>query len=245
MEKVKLNFIEINKKTIKEGWIIIVPFHVAFMIIGIFPVIKYLKNTNLLYGLIINWCYQILLVGLICYFLKDFLIKSWRYFVSNGIKRNIKWIFGGFIICFALYFTFRAMVVVCSLNTGTNQNQLNASEYVKIFPLAFVVLSVVVGSFTEECIYRVFIYQTLRKYSKVIANLGSALLFGFMHVLSTIAEGKSGIGQVIVLIINYAIGGIGLGIVQERYKNIWVNYFVHVLWNAIGIVPLMIHALMK
>lgn len=207
--------------------------------------IKYLKNMNLLYGLIINWCYQIILVGLICYFLKDFLIKSWRNFVSNGIKRNIKLILSGFIICFALYFAFRAIVVVCSLNTVTNKNQLNASEYVKSFPLAFGLLSVVVGTFTEECIYRGFIYQTMRKYSKVIANLGSALLFGFMHVLSTIAEGKSGIGQVIILIINYAIGGVGLGIVQERYKNIWVNYFVHVLWNTIGTIPLIISALMK
>lgn len=245
MEKAKLNFIEINKKSIKKGWIIIVPFHIAFMIMSIFPIIKCLKNMNLLYGLIINLCYQILLVGLICYFLKDFLVKSWRYFDGNGIKRNIKSVFGGFIICFALYFIFRIIVFACSLDTAASQNQSNASEYVKAFPLAFVLLSVVVGPFTEECIYRGFIYQTLRQYNRVIANLGSALLFGFMHVLSTIAEGKSGISQVIILIVNYAIGGVGLGIVQERYKNIWVNYFVHVLWNTIGTIPLVILSLMK
>jgi len=41
----------------------------------------------------------------------------------------------------------------------------------------------------------------------------------------------------------YNYRGIYLGIVQERYKNIWYSYFVHVLWNTMGTLSAVILAL--
>ena len=70
-------------------------------------------------------------------------------------------------------------------------------------------------------------------------------MFGFVHVISTIVKGNVGIAQILYLIISYSIGGIFLAVVQERYKNIWNSYFVHVLWNTLGTLPAVIVALMK
>ena len=244
-KNVKQDFIAINNKSIEDSWKTIMPIHIAYMIMGILPVIQHLKVTNILYGLLINWCYQILMVVLICYFLKDFLTHSWRTFAGNKTKRNIKSILGGFGICFLLFLVARVIVLACSVDSGMTQNQSNVNTYINAFSLATTVLSVVVGPFTEECIYRGLIYHTLRKYSKVIAILVSALFFGLIHVFSTIATGNCGGAQIILLMIPYAIGGVGLGIVQEKYRNIWVNYLVHVLWNIMGTIPFLILALMK
>lgn len=245
MKKVKRNFIEINKKSNINAWKSIMPLHIAYVAMGVSPAFQNLKCTNILYGLMINWAYQILAIGLICYFLKNFLTQSWRSFVSNSAKWNIKSVLGGFAICFVLYFFARFIVIALSIKEGTNQNQLNVGEYMVAFPLASMVLSLLLGPFTEECIYRGIIYQTLRNYTRVIANLGSALLFSSVHVISTIVLGEPEISQIIMLMMPYMVAGIGLGIVQEKYSNIWVNYFVHVLWNTMGAIPTLIVALMK
>lgn len=241
----KTKEIGISKKPVKESCIIIVFVHIAFMIMSNFPAVTDLKSKNLLSGLLLNWGYQLLLVALISFFMKDFLIESWRKFVSAGGKKNIKSILAGFFICFGLYFAFQIVIFAGAVNVGANQNQTMTREYLSAYPIAMAVLTVVVGTFTEECIYRGIIYQTLRKYNKVVANFGSSFLFGLMHVLSTIVKGNCEVGQVVILIMNYAIGGIGLALVQERYKNLGVNYFVHVLWNAIGTTPFVVLALVK
>lgn len=234
--KLQREFILIDRQALKRSWEIIIPFHVAFMILGIFPIIDKMKSINLLYGLLLNCGYQLLLILLICFLLKDYLQQSWSAFMGERIGRRIKDILVGFLLCFALYVAFRLVITVCSmlLLQGESHNQVNLNEYAASFPILFCFLSVVVGTFTEECIYRGIIFQTLRKYSRVLACLGSGLLFGMMHMLSTFADGELGIAQIIVLMLTYAIGGIAEAVVQERYRNIWVNYFVHFIWNTIG-----------
>lgn len=84
-----------DKRTLSKGWCTIVFVHILFVLIGILPVVNYLKETTL-YGFIINWAYQILLIVFIIVCLKDFLVDSWKRFVSVGIKKNIKTI----VLCF-------------------------------------------------------------------------------------------------------------------------------------------------
>lgn len=233
-----------DKKTLLKGWCTIVFVHILFVITGILPFANYLKKT-ILYGFIINWTYQILLIVLIMVCLKDFLAHSWERFISVGIKKNIKAIFLSFLACVGINIVFQVLLFVGKVDTGISQNQSAIRMYISAYPILTGLLSIVVGAFTEECIYRGIIYYTIRRYSKIGAIVGPGLMFGFMHVISTIAKGNVGIAQILYLIINYSIGGICLGVVQERYKNIWNSYFVHVLWNTMGTLPAIILTLMK
>jgi len=233
-----------DKRTLLKGWCTIVLVHILFLLTGLLSIGKYIKDS-ILFGVVVNWGYQILLIVLIIMCLKVFLVDSWKRFVSVGIKKNIKAIFLSFLFCVGVYIVFGILVALLSLDVGTSQNQSNIRTYISEYPLSMGLLSIIVGAFTEECIYRGIIYHTIRKYSKIGAIVGTGLVFGFIHVISTITKGNVGVVQMLYLIINYSIGGICLATVQERYKNIWNNYFVHVLWNAMGTLPAIIITLVQ
>jgi len=233
-----------DKKVLSKGCYTIVFVHILFMIIGVLPVTSYIKQT-ILGGVILNWVYQILLVVLIMVYLKDFIVDSWKRFISVGIKENIKSILLSFFAYIGIFIVFQIIVFVGKVDIGISQNQSTIKTYISTYPILTGILSIVVATFTEECIYRGIIWQTIRKYSKIAAIIVPGLMFGFIHVISTIVKGNVGIVQILYLILNYSIGGIYLGVVQERYKNIWYSYFVHVLWNTMGTLPTIVITLMK
>lgn len=233
-----------DKRTLLKGWRTIVPIHILFVLIGILPFVNELKETTL-YGFIINWVYQILLIVFIIVYLKDFLIDAWKRFVSVGTKKNIKTIFLCFLACVGINIVFQFLSFMGNVDIGASQNQSAIKTYIGAYPIVTALLSIVVAPFTEECIYRGIIFHTIRRYSKIGAIIGPGLMFGFVHVISTIVKGNVGIAQILYLIVNYSIGGIFLAVVQERYKNIWNSYFVHVLWNMLGTFPTVIITLMK
>lgn len=150
-----------------------------------------------------------------------------------------------FFACVGINILFQLVVFVGNVDAGVSQNQSAVRTYISAYPMLTALLSIVVAPFTEECIYRGIIFHTIRRYSKIGAIIGPGLMFGFVHVISTIVKGNVGIAQILYLIINYSIGGIFLAVVQERYKNIWNSYFVHVLWNTLGTLPTVIITLMK
>ena len=233
-----------DKRTLQKGWYTIVLVHILFLLMGILPIVDSIKEKTV-YGFMINWAYQILLIVLIMVYLKDFLVDSWKRFISVGIKKNVKSIFLSFLVYIGIYLVTQILLFVGSADIGISQNQSSVKTYISAYPILTALLSIVVAVFTEECIYRGIIFHTIRKYSKVGAILGSGLMFGLIHVLTTIAKGNVGIGQILYLILSYSIGGIYLGAVQERYKNIWYSFFVHALWNTLGTLPAVIVALMK
>lgn len=233
-----------DKRTLLKGWCSIVLVHILFVLSGILPVVNYIKKTALC-GFLINWAYQILLIVFIIVCLKDFLVDSWKRFISVGVKKNLKSIFLSFLACVGINIVFQVLLLVVKVDAGISQNQSAIRTYISAYPVLTGLLSIVVAAFTEECIYRGIIYHTIRKYSKIGAIVCSGLIFGLVHVISTLAKGNIGIAQILYLIINYSIGGICLAVVQERYNNIWNNYLVHVLWNAMGTLPAVIITMMK
>ena len=80
--------IVMDKRTLLKGWCTIVLVHTLSLLTGLLPIGKYIKNS-ILFGVVVNWGYQILLIVLIIVCLKVFLVDSWKRFVSVGIKKNI------------------------------------------------------------------------------------------------------------------------------------------------------------
>lgn len=231
------NNIKINKKILKESWLTIILIHVLFLSMSAFPIIDIIKSKNIFYGLLMNMIEQIILILFIFSLLKEFLFDSWKNFLYNGIKNNIKYLFKGLFIFIFIYACFYIIISFLSIEVSSNKNQSIYMEYFVSYPIIINIMSIFIGPFTEECIYRGIVFQTFRGYNKYIAILGSAAMFGIMHAISSICnkDGFSSI-QIIFIIINYAIPGVGLAIIQEKYKNIWINYLVHMGWNSLGFI---------
>lgn len=140
-----------DKRTLLKGWRTVVPIHILFVLIGILPFVNELKETTL-YGFIINWAYQILLIVFIVVCLKDFLVDSWKRFASIGIKRNIKTILLCFLACVGINIVFQFLSFMGNVDIGASQNQSAIRTYISAYPLLTALLSIVVAPFTEECI---------------------------------------------------------------------------------------------
>lgn len=240
MEK---EFIQMGKQRMIKSWEIIIPYHLCFLLISFLGLGDYLKEKNLFWGLLFNECYHIVLIGIIFFVMKDYLAKMWRSFKNNGAKTNTKGILFGIFIIFVMNFGYRIVTTICFGKISIGQNQTIINEYITDYPVMTFMLSVFLGTFTEEILYRGIIFQTLRQRGKVCACLGSALLFGFIHIISSITNGSYDFKTIIVILFNYVIMGLAFAIIFEKYRNIYINYFVHMAWNAVasGMAILMIY----
>ena len=223
-----------EKKQLITSWKIIIPFHLLFVVLGVSGVLNPLKAKSLFLGLAINAGYQMILVIMIGIVLKGFLGDTWTAFRANGAKNNMKRILIGFSIIFVTCMICRFVTVLCCRSSGVTQNQAVVNEYISYYPVLTFVLSAFIGPFTEEVLYRGIIFQTIRPKGKVIACLGSGFFFGFIHMVTTIANGVSDWRLFLFQLLVYMAMGISFAIVMEKYKNLCVNYFVHLSWNALS-----------
>lgn len=75
-------------------------------------------------------------------------------------------------------------MTVCS-NISVPANQSNVSGYFVDYPIFAIIMSVIMGPFTEELIYRGILFRFFSKYGELCAVLVTGFLFGTMHMLSS------------------------------------------------------------
>lgn len=75
-------------------------------------------------------------------------------------------------------------MTMCS-NISVSANQSNVSGYFVYYPILSVIMSVIMGPFTEEMIYRGILFRFFSKYGELCAVLSTGFLFGTMHMLSS------------------------------------------------------------
>lgn len=173
---------DMNHKKLIVGVVII---HVCFMLIGASGIISTLKEKNIFYGLLINMIYQLTLIIMIGVAMKQYLITSFKKIQSWPNFCKYKKSFGrcGNCILVKLHRWIIEMTV-CS-NTSVSANQSNVSGYFVDYPILAVIMSVIMGPFTEEIIYRGILFRFFSKYGELCAVLVTGFLFGTMHMLSS------------------------------------------------------------
>jgi len=177
--------------------------------------------------------YQLTLIIMIGVTMKQYLITSFKKFKADRISVNIKRVLAGVGIAFLL--SCIAGIIertVCS-NISVPANQSNVSGY----PVFAVIMSVIMGPFTEELIYRGILFRFFSKYGELCAVLVTGFLFGTMHMLSSV--GNANILLFLCQWLDYFLSGILLGFIYKKYKNIWINISIHGTWNLMGAVMIL------
>ena len=100
--------------------------------------------------------------------------------------------------------------------------------------VAFALMGVVLAAVAEELVFRVFLFNAIRRYSRFwIAAIVSGLLFGFAH-----AQVGFTLFQNLILALPLAIGGVILCAVYAKTKNAYASMITHGLFNAVSFVAL-------
>ena len=225
---------DMNHKKLIVGVVII---HVCFMLIGASGILSTLKEKNIFYGLLINMIYQLTLIIMIGVAMKQYLITSFKKFKADRISVNIKRVLAGVGIAFLLSCIARIIEMTVCSNISVPANQSNVSGYFVDYPILAVIMSVIMGPFTEELIYRGILFRFFSKYGELCAVLVTGFLFGTMHMLSSF--GNTNILLFLCQWLDYFLSGIFLGFIYKKYKNIWTNISIHGTWNLIGAVMIL------
>ena len=169
---------DMNHKKLIVGVVII---HVCFMLIGASGIISTLKEKNIFYGLLINMIYQLTLIIMIGVAMKQYLITSFKKFKADRISVNIKRVLAGVGIAFLLSCIAGIIEMTVCSNTSVSANQSNVSGYFVDYPILAVIMSVIMGPFTEEIIYRGILFRFFSKYGELCAVLVTGFLFGTLY----------------------------------------------------------------
>lgn len=119
---------------------------------------------------------------------------------------------------------------------SANQLSINralASPYFIL--MAF--MAVIMAPIVEELVFRKSLFGLIK--SQKIALIVSALIFGSIHITTEIFA-----GDLLLALTNgltYIGGGLVLGLIYiQNNKNIWINILVHMVYNLIGILMVLL-----
>ena len=189
------------------------------------------KEKNIFYGVLINMICQLTLIIMIGVAMKQYLITSFKKFKADRISVNIKRVLAGVGIAYLLSGIARIIQMTMCSNISVSANQSNVNGYFVDYPILAVIMSVIMGPFTEEIIYRGILFRFFSKYGELCAVLSTGFLFGTMHMLSSF--GNTNILLFLCQWLDYFLSGILLGFIYKKYKNIWINVSIHGTWNLI------------
>lgn len=162
---------------------------------------------------------------------KDSLIEQWKDFFKEK-KENILY---GFVIGFVMLFVASIVGGLLSMAFGAqtdSQNQAVIENLAQAHPVIIVITSVILAPIVEELLFRGTIFGWLYELHPMIAHLGSAFLFGFVHIMDAVLSGNY---QEWYQIFAYFLMGAVLSFLYEKRNNIYVPILSHMMNNLISI----------
>ncbi len=162
---------------------------------------------------------------------KDSLIEQWKDFFKEK-KENILY---GFVIGFVMLFVASIVGGLLSMAFEAqtdSQNQAVIENLAQAHPVIIVITSVILAPIVEELLFRGTIFGWLYELHPMIAHLGSAFLFGFVHIMDAVLSGNY---QEWFQIFAYFLMGAVLSFLYEKRNNIYVPILSHMMNNLISI----------
>lgn len=109
--------------------------------------------------------------------------------------------------------------------TETTQNQTALDSLSQQIPMIVFGAQVITAGFFEEITYRASIFELIFKKYPIIAYIAAALIFTIMHGPTDIYSWLTYGSMSLVLTSFYA-----------KYRNIYLNMSIHILWNTFGFI---------
>ncbi len=112
--------------------------------------------------------------------------------------------------------------------------------YLFIFYLFFV-------AFTEEFIFRGYLYNRMCKDSRITAIIISGFFFGIGHAVLPSVMANADVFQLLLAMVSEVGGGVLIGwyfiVLQERSKTIWIPVLIHAILDyTVGIIGVVVAA---
>lgn len=156
------------------------------------------------------------------------LIKDFKNFKKN-YKKILKttlnyWLKGLFIMIFSSY-------ILTILKIGSNANQDANIALFQTMPIVEFICAVIFAPITEELVFR----RSLKNISsnKHIYALTSGIIFGFIHIISSLSDIKSLI--MLLYLVPYSALGIAFAYAYKKNDNIYGSIIFHSIHNALSL----------
>lgn len=185
---------------------------------------------------------NIYIVTLIPYFLTMiFFIYIYRKELKNDIKdfkKNYKKILlttlKYWIIGFAIMFI--SAIIINKIPIKDVLNQEENAKMLKVYPIIEILIACLIAPVTEEIVFRVSFKKFTK--NKWIYAFTTGLIFGFVHVLSSLLTYKTPL--MLIYLIPYGALGVVFGLAYSKTDNIYGTMVFHALHNTISILELLL-----
>ena len=219
----------INSKEILKGSIIIVLYFLIPNLLSIPFLFFNIDNKELLNNIMLISVYFLTSLFFIYIYRKDIKanLKDFKKNYKELLKLALNYWLKGLFIMITCSFIFS----IIGLGNSTNETQ--NIELIKQYPIAQITCAVLFGPIIEELVFR----RSLKNVTNNIHlySIFTGLLFGFMHVASSLSS-----PIMIIYLIPYSALGIAFGYVYKKTDNIFTCLSMHILHNTITIIQILI-----
>ncbi len=184
----------------------------------------------------LNLIFDLIMVVLVGWILKDTLIEQWHDF-KKDLKGNL--IYGGLIgvaIIYGVGFLGGIITLILGANVSSENQQLIES-IISVYPVIMAISSVILAPILEEMIFRCIVFGWLYEFNPKLAHLFSGFVFGFVHIMMSVLSGNM---SEWIQIFTYFFMGMGLSYLYEKKNNIFVPMLSHGIYNLISILTILL-----
>ncbi len=192
----------------------------------------------------------LILVALLLVFDRKWFLAQWKGVNGRLILSSLYFTIGLFFVSNLLGMLQQEIEEAAGLGNATNTNQSSLNAMMSSFPALMLVETAIFAPFVEEITYRLGLFESLRRYSRVLAYIAVTLVFGLIHTASgmiediavmansssTAAQVESARKLLYVELLSLppymAAGGI-LAFCYENNSSFVASFFTHGLYNLV------------
>ena len=118
-------------------------------------------------------------------------------------------------------------------STGSNANEQGVDAITTSYPILSLLIFGIVGPICEELTYRAGLFTAIKKYNRIFAYIGTAVIFGLIH-FDFSSFGTPSLISELINIPSYIVSGLLLCYFYD-YKGIGASTIAHITNNFIAI----------
>lgn len=235
-------FLSLEKRQLIFSWIVILPLYFGILKNWcIIPLTKlfFIDIAEAEWAPMVAMIRNIIILALLSILLRDYIRKSFEDVKEKSIIHTLKWLGRGMkyflfaCIVNGIVYVVANQIVGVELSEQSTYNQALVDSFrISHRGLAFL-SNVLIAPIVEELVFRVILFQPLRRIHVLLAIGGSSLIFGGLHVYHEILIGDP---MVLAYMATYVGTAMALAVLYEKRRNIILCILIHMLINFMSLI---------